>query len=707
MRTSDFNTAGVQDAVILGCNQNRSVFVAGDIICICVNHLVVGNAHLTRRSHICFKAQLVNHAHLVRECHVVGCAHNIIIGLCILSIRNDKGNRVVIAQNLIALYHRSVIDVDGQAHGVAYTFIRAVWVGNHSRVNRRTQTIDLLLSVQAQAARLVVQVPNITGFCAVVRQHLLGLLVQFHAPTGEELGQILAGHIAHNAGNTRVLGGCIAVCACLPLGKEFVIEVERAAAVQRVAVLIVSQMQLPVHAELYEYIASLTGFAACDLAENRRVHAFQTGRANQCAGRFRGLRNQRVNIVGNLSITDFIHVMSDFVRDAPTVQAIHIVAVVGVCGLGERVTGHHAACLGVVNAHICARRKHERAGEHAREADILTGLHGVLVGIDVRIGCDNALGLIGKENQFFPCADSLVKLIGHCIYVGLCAAQTGKHLVSRQRQQHARRCNLGCVACIGALYAVTGQVERGHIRLECLDIRTQHGFALGFALSIPLVRGQVEQRNRCDNRMVLAGVAHLQLDLCCVAALILDIQRAAALARTGIADLFKVNAVAAVVQCIILSGRTAFGILLPLYQRKAIALAQSFHIDRDRLIGQCGQAERLECRSRLTVFCIRRSAAGGKARTHGQFILAVFQKLLGVVQLIEHNGTVYIISVLCLCAGAQSRDGVSLYAALECGVAVVVEQCRNFVCQSVILIERDFRQADIARTVPLYALNGQ
>ena len=466
-------------------------------------------------------------------------------------------------------------------------------------------------------------------------------------------------------------------------------------------------MQLPVHAKLYKDIACLTGLAQCSLVEDVRVHAFQTGRTGHIFG-VRGLCNQRVNVVGDLGVTDLVHVMTDLVRDAPAVQAVYIVRVdTARTGLTKRVAGHHRTGLVVVDADIAASREHERTREQTREADVLTGLHGILVGIKRLIGRDDALGLVCQEDQLLPCDNRTVELVCHILGRCVFTAQTGQHLIGRQRQQHAGRCNLGHVSGVGLSCRFIREAQAGNMRLERLDVRREQSLALALALAVPLRRLYVKVRDLGNYIFVCRSIAHLNLDAVGVRAAVLDIQRTAALTRTAVANLAQPDAVAAVVQFVALGGCAGLGILLPLDELDAVAFLYALNVERDGLVGQCRQAERLECRSRLAVLTVCRSGTRGKAGAHVQLAVLLTQQLLCVIQLVEQNLTVYIVSICIVCASAQRINLVLIDTLCQCSVAVVCEQCGDRIVQIAVLIERDFGQAQVARACPLACLDGQ
>ena len=173
--------------------------------------------------------------------------------------------------------------------------------------------------------------------------------------------------------------------------------------------------------------------------------------------------------------------------------------------------------------------------------------------------------------------------------------------------------------------------------LECLDVRREQCLALVLTLAVPLRRLYVKVRDLGNYIFVCRSIAHLNLDAVGVRAAVLDIQRATALTRTAIANLAQPDAVAVVVQFVALGGRAGLGILLPLDELDAVAFLHALNVERDGLVGQCRQAERLERRGRPAVLSVCRSGARGKAGAYVQLAVLLFEQLLCVVQLVEQN----------------------------------------------------------------------
>ena len=197
----------------------------------------------------------------------------------------------------------------------------------------------------------------------------------------------------------------------------------------------------------------------------------------------------------------------------------------------------------------------------------------------------------------------------------------------------------------------------------------------------------------------------MELDLISMAAAVLQVQGTPPLTGTAVADGIQINLIATVVERIPLGFGSRLRILLPLNQGCCLTIAKALHIEGNRLVGQGGNAQRLQRRSCLTILLIGSAAAGSEAAADHQGFTV--QKLLGILQLIQQNRPFYIVGVYIFRFGPQGCNAISIHTLGQNRVAVIGKQCFNFIGQSVILIDRDLRQAHITGAVPLAGLYCQ
>ena len=323
---------------------------------------------------------------------------------------------------------------------------------------------------QTVAAGVIVQIPDGSVFFAIGFQFALCAFCQFHTPTCKEFCQVFLSNFRCNQCNAVVVV-IAAIRAGFPQFEELVVEVHRSVCV------VISQMQLPVHAQLYEYVVGCAGTCFCNFLEDSgiSVFAFQTSGQGSHVVAVIALYHKGVQVVGDFCSAQFIHIMTDFVSDTPAVQTVCI------CFAGQHGSGsafHQITSRTITDTDMIASCIHEGGTEHTHVTDVLTAFHRILVSVFVTVY--NALCGINYIRNVFPSKDCIVK--------GFCC-QAVCYFFYRDGQQEAGSCNICVVtdACLAQTVAVCL-----YICVYFCHISRDFFFSCGFRQFIPV--GQFQHR---------------------------------------------------------------------------------------------------------------------------------------------------------------------------------------------------------------------
>ena len=346
-------------------------------------------------------------------------------------------------------------------------------------------------------------------------------------------------------------------------------------------------MQLPVHTQLDEDVPRRARTACGHLVEDLLPDAAvrQTGGILGHAAAVPGLDGEGVNIVGNLRLAQFVHVVADLVGNAPAEE--HRVSAARGPALSQ------CACGAVADADMVPGGVHERSGEHAHIADVLTGLHGITVAGKRISRADNPLDLVGNEKCLLPGEDVLVH--GLNLVIGTKPVQ---NLVCGQAQQDAGRGNLRGVEDVG----LGIRPILCHVGLQRRHVGADGVTPGSFVHAVPA--GELQDG---DDGCFLVG-EHMEFDLLRMLAGVGHVERAAP-GIGQVPDLGDVDMVASVPQLNRgPSPDAGFSVVLRGDDGDCLTF-RKLGVDRHRRFGLGGDAQRLEVACALTVCAVRSAAA--------------------------------------------------------------------------------------------------
>ncbi len=333
--------------------------------------------------------------------------------------------------DLIALY-TSAQAGDGQVD------LPIVRIAPRRRYFERACDCFALLQAQPYPPGIVAQIPDIPRLLRPFQ----GYAVQLHAPALEELGEILSGNPAGRHGEF-LRDGIAWDTALAELLVYLIVEVA--------ALVVIGQMELPVHAQADEYVIGHALRAHGGFLEDGRVFiaVLQPG-GQGVAVPVVGLAVQGVDVVGDFRPAQGVHNVADLMGDAPAEQAVCLPG----AGHTHRPAPCHAGGGAVADAHMTAAGVHERVPEHPHIADIVPGV------LFRRIV--DTVGFVEDRDQLLPGQHIVAEICS--LLLAAAASDARKHLIRRQGQQHVgigdfRAVADGCLTvCRGECVYVGGQL---------------------------------------------------------------------------------------------------------------------------------------------------------------------------------------------------------------------------------------------------------
>ena len=522
---------------------------------------------------------------------------------------------------------------------------------------------------QPVPAALVAEVPEGSGLRIVLRQRRLGAFAEGHAPAGKELRQIPVRHGGGRTGHPVLIARLAAeVSPGLPGLEEAVVEIHGGRPV------VIGQVELPVEAQLDEDVVGVSGEALGGLIENLRVFAalLQTGGQGVLLP-VAGLDHQGIEVVGDFGLAQLVHVVSDFMGDAPAEKPVRRVR--GPHG-GDGLSANHACAGAVADADMAPRRVHEGPCEHLHAPDVLAGLHVVL-----GVGLVDALGGFADVHDVLPGQDSLVQGLNP---LRPAPARTALHRRCGQGQQHGGGGNLRDVAEVRL--HVAGQP--GGIGLQLVRVAAQDVPPLAFAQGMPV--RQLQHRD-------IRSPADVEADALGIRPAVGQVQ-ASASGGVLAADLRNRQHVPPVGQRSDLGPPCGgLGVELAGVDRQLLPRRNAGGVDGQLLLRPGGHAQGLEVTAALPVLRVRSAAAGLDAAEHHAGGGSAPQQFLRQGQLVCQGVQIHVVIPLIalqpLPQGADIRLGD---AGAQGGPQLIGKEGCNVVRQAagrIILHKHQLRQA--------------
>ena len=433
-------------------------------------------------------------------------------------------------------------------------------------------------------------------------------------------------------------------------------------------------MELPVEPQLDEHVVGVAGEALGGLCENARVFAalLQAGGQGVLLPVV-SLDHQGIEVVGDFSFAQLIHVVADFVGDAPAEEPVRRVG--GPHG-ADGLSAGHAGAGAVTNADVVPRRVHERSREHLHAADVLAGPHVVL-----GVGLVDALGGFADVHHVLPGQDGLVQGLDP---LRPAPARAALHRRRGQGEQHGGGGNLRNVA------EVRLRVSRqaGGIGFQLVHVAAQLRSPLAVVPGMPI--RQLQHRD-------VRSPADVEADALGIRTAVGQIQ-AAAPGGVLAADLGNCQHIPPVGQRSDLRPPGGgLGVELAGVNRQLLSRRDAGGVDGQLLPRPGGHAQGLEVAAALLVLRVRSSAAGLDAALHHAGGGSAPQQLLRQVQLVRQGVQVHVIVPLAalqpLPEGLDVRLGD---AGAQDGPQFVGEEGRDVVRQAasrIVLHKHQLRQA--------------